>query len=201
MKFKAKLKYLRMSPRKVRAVCHVIKGMDVAEAENQLNFSEKNAAKPILKLIKSCAANAMHNNEVEKSNLTVSSILVNEGPTLKRWMPRAYGRATMLRKRSSTISVILEEKEPKAKKAKPTKEKKELEKPVMVSDYRSVPKGKIPDDKIEAKEEKKKDAEGEKKEIIDQSRVAKRHEAETTKPKGTGKKKGFIKRIFARKSG
>ena len=122
VKVTASLNYLRTSSRKVRLVADLIRGMDVKEAENQLKFLTKRAAEPILKLLNSAAANAQHNFNIEKDNLFVSEIQVNEGPPLKRWRARAMGRAAQIMKRTSHINLVLETK--KAVKAKKKKEEK-----------------------------------------------------------------------------
>jgi len=122
MKITAKLNHLRMSPRKVRLVADLVRGMDVKEAEIQLKFLTKRAAGPILKLLNSAVANASHNFNIEKDNLFISEIQVSEGPTLKRWRARAMGRAAPIMKRTSHISLILEtKKEVKIKKRKEPK--------------------------------------------------------------------------------
>lgn len=113
MEIKAHLNYLRISPRKVRLLANAVKGFSVKEASAQLNILVKRSSDPIAKLVKSAAANAKHNFNIDESNLYVSSILVNEGPSLKRWMPRAQGRATEIIKRTSHITVILDEINPK----------------------------------------------------------------------------------------
>ncbi len=110
MKTIAKLNYLRISPRKVRQISDLIKGMEVIGAENQLNFLSKRSARLLLKLLKSAAANAKNNFDLDKENLFISNILVNQGPSLKRWMPRARGVASPIIKRTSHITLILEEK-------------------------------------------------------------------------------------------
>ena len=110
MLVKAKLRHLHISPRKVRLVVDVIRGLDVVEAENQLKFLNKASASPILKLLNSATSNAVNNFDMERDNLSVKTILVNEGPTLKRWRPRAYGRAFTVFKRASHIEIGLEEK-------------------------------------------------------------------------------------------
>ena len=112
MEVKAKAKYIRRSPKKVRLVVDVIRGLDVPIAENQLKFMNKGAVVPILKLLNSAVANAEHNFELKKDNLYIKEIKVDQGPTLKRWMPRAMGRATTIRKKSSHISIVLSERAP-----------------------------------------------------------------------------------------
>lgn len=109
MQITAKLKYLRMSPRKVRLVANVVRKMEVNSALDQLKFINKKAAKPIEKLINSGIANAEHNYELNKNNLYIKEIRVDESTTLKRWIPRAFGRATPIRKRSSHIFLTLGE--------------------------------------------------------------------------------------------
>jgi len=104
---KAQLNSLRMSPQKVRLVVDLIRGMHVQDASAQLQFSRKAAAKPLYTLLQSAIANAVHNHKMDTATLVISSIFVNEGTVLKRWMPRAQGRATPLRKRSSHITLVL----------------------------------------------------------------------------------------------
>ncbi len=107
----AKLSYLRISPRKVRLVTDLIKGLSVMEAEKQLKFLTKKATKPVLKLLGSAAANAKSKANLVKENLYVSNVIVGGGPTLKRWRPRAMGRATPIMKRTSHITLILAARE------------------------------------------------------------------------------------------
>ncbi len=122
----AKLKFLRMSPRKVRLVLDLIRGLGVNEALVQLQMLYKQAAKPVLKLLKSAMANAKNNFAIEEESLKIKTVFVDSGPTLKRWTPRAMGRATPIRKRTSHITIILEgeTKEKSAKKKEKIKEKK-----------------------------------------------------------------------------
>src|SRR3989339_2188194 len=124
MQVKAKAKYIRISPRKVRLVVDLVRGKDIAQAIGQLSYSKKGAALPVKKLIESALANATNNFELKENNLYIKEITANDGPTLKRWMPRAHGRATPLRKRSTHIAVTLEEKVP----TEPKKDKKEAKK-------------------------------------------------------------------------
>jgi len=107
---KAFLKNYRQSPRKVRLVADLIRGMDVVRARFTLKNLNKRSARPIDKLLSSAVANARVNNQKEEETLFVKSITVDEGVTLHRWMPRAFGRATPIRKRSSHITILLEEK-------------------------------------------------------------------------------------------
>jgi len=117
----ATLKQLRIAPRKVRLLVDLIRGRDVADALLQLQFSKKHAAKPVSKLLRSAVANAEHNHGVDINTLVVKEAFVDGGPIMYRWMPRAFGRATKLRKRTSHITLVVEGEE---KKAVPKKAKK-----------------------------------------------------------------------------
>src|SRR3989338_6902213 len=105
----AQLKYLRMGPRKVRLVADVVRGKKADKAVQTLSLMPKKAARPVRKLIESAMANAVNNFSLAKENLRVASIMVDGGPVLKRWMPKAHGRATPVRERTSHIKVVLEE--------------------------------------------------------------------------------------------
>ena len=104
----AKLRYLRMSPRKTRLVVDVIRGSRVEEAIAQLKVMPKAAARPVLKLLNSAVANAEHNFKLDKKLLVVKKIFVDVGPVLKRSKPRAFGRATPIHRRTSHITIILD---------------------------------------------------------------------------------------------
>lgn len=106
----AKAKHIRMSPKKVRLVVDLVRGMDLGEAESQLRFMKKASARPVLKLIRSAKANAENNFKLEPGSLFIKTITVDGGPVMHRWKPRAFGRATPIRKRTSHITVILDEK-------------------------------------------------------------------------------------------
>ena len=110
MEAKAKLNTLRSTPQKTRLVADLIRGKEVVEAENILRFTPRRAAKPILKLLQSAKANAVNNHDMFEDTLFVSKIMVDEGPVLKRFLPRARGRADLLRKRTSHVTIVLEEK-------------------------------------------------------------------------------------------
>jgi len=110
MQYKFYLNNLRIAPRKVRQVIALIKRMPVEEAEMQLKFQNKRAALPILKLLKSGIASAMNNFNLSPDNLYVANIFVDEGQTLKRFRPRAFGRAGAIHKKTSHITLILEER-------------------------------------------------------------------------------------------
>ena len=108
MEAKATAKYVRISPRKVRRVMDLIRGRHVAEARRILQFSALGASDPLSKVLNSAVANAEQTPGVIPENLVVKTGWVNEGPTLKRFRPRAYGRATQIRKRTSHITVVVE---------------------------------------------------------------------------------------------
>lgn len=105
---KAHLNYLRISPRKVRLVSDLIKGKKIKDAENILKNTIKRSASPILKLLNSAVANAKHNFQIDRGSLLIKTVLINKGPTLKRSLPRARGMTTPINKRSSHITIILE---------------------------------------------------------------------------------------------
>lgn len=96
-----------MSPRKVRLVASLIRGMELKHAELHLDHLSKRAALPLLKLLRSAVANAKHNFELAEKNLYVKEIRVDEGPMLKRMRPRAMGRGATIRKRMSHVLLIL----------------------------------------------------------------------------------------------
>ena len=104
----AKLNYLKMAPRKVRKIASTIRGLTVAEAEAQLMLRSQRAGKPILKLLRSCLANARF-AKLAENRLVVKKITVDQGPMLKRFLPRAMGRATPIHKKMSHIILVLEE--------------------------------------------------------------------------------------------
>lgn len=110
MEVKAHTRYLRMSPRKVRLVVDAVRGMAVDPALAQLTFMSRAAARPVKKLLESAVANATHNFKLDRSGLFIKSALVNQGPTLKRWRPRAMGSAAPILKRTCHISLVLASK-------------------------------------------------------------------------------------------
>ncbi len=106
---KVKLKRLRIAPQKVRLVADAIRGTKAEDARAQLSVMEKRAAQPMKKLLESALANAQHNVGLDPQNLVIAEVHVGEGMTLKRWLPRAHGRATKLFKRTSHIAMTLSE--------------------------------------------------------------------------------------------
>ncbi|OGI26129.1 MAG: 50S ribosomal protein L22 [Candidatus Moranbacteria bacterium RIFCSPHIGHO2_12_FULL_54_9] len=110
MKVHATLKNLRIAPRKVRLVTHSVVGVDAREALLQLSKQVKKSSQPIYELLKSALANATNNFGLDAENLYLFEARVCDGPRLKRWLPRAFGRATPLIRRGSNVTLILEEK-------------------------------------------------------------------------------------------
>jgi large subunit ribosomal protein L22 len=107
--FKVLLKGVRISPRKARLVVDLVRGKHVQEALELLKFTRKRTAPVLAKMISSGIANARNTSTVDVDNLVVAEVMVDEGPTIKRFLPRAQGRATPIRKRTSHISVQLRE--------------------------------------------------------------------------------------------
>ena len=107
----AHLKYVRISPRKVKIVLDLIRGKDTETAMAILQNTNKIAAESLIKLLKSAVANAEHNNHMDASSLYVSECFVCPGPTLKRIQPRAQGRAYHILKRTSHVTLVVKEKE------------------------------------------------------------------------------------------
>ncbi|MDI2586280.1 MULTISPECIES: 50S ribosomal protein L22 [Psychrobacillus] len=107
---KAIAKTVRIAPRKVRLVVDLIRGKQVGEAVAILQLTPKTASPVVEKVLKSAVANAEHNYDLDINNLVVSEIFVDEGPTLKRFRPRAQGRASAINKRTSHITVVVSEK-------------------------------------------------------------------------------------------
>lgn len=194
MKVTAKLKNTRTSPRKVRLVANFIKDMEVATAIVQLGRTVKKTAPEIEKLLKSAVANAENNFGLDRDNLFVQEVLVGEGPRLKRWLPRAQGRATQILKRTSNIQITLEERiEGKNKKSKQELEalrkQREQEREKMIKEL----------EKQQKLEEK---AAAESVESPEKTPAAIKPERSAPK-KGESKKgqdKGFLKKVFNRKS-
>lgn len=104
---RAQVRYARVSAYKVREVLGLIRGKSVREAEEALVLTERDPAQVVLKCLRSAAANAEHNDQIDESELFVSECYSDEGPTLKRWRPRARGRATRIRKRTCHVTVVL----------------------------------------------------------------------------------------------
>ena len=111
MEARAVAKYIRMSPTKVRQVADLIRGKSIREALAILRYTPKGSGLPISKAVNSAVANAEHNYELDTDKLYISQIMIDQGPTLKRFKPRAMGRADRIRKRTSHITVVVSERE------------------------------------------------------------------------------------------
>jgi len=182
MQVSAQLNNLRKSPRKVRLVANILKGIPVKKAQEQLKFLIKGSVPGFEKLLKSAVANAENNFGLDKDNLFIKDVIVNESKKLKRWLPRAHGRASLLLKRTSDIKIVLEELvEGKGRK----KVKKQEIKDVKATKETEV---KEKEETEESKEEKKE---------VTKERVGKEFIDEKKKAE---KSKGFLKRVFRRKS-
>ena len=110
MQAKAVARTVRIAPRKARLVVDLIRGKQVGEAVAILNHTPKAASPIVEKLLKSAIANAEHNYEMDANNLVVAQVFVDEGPTMKRFRPRAQGRASAINKRTSHITIVVSEK-------------------------------------------------------------------------------------------
>ena len=118
MEAKAVAKYVRMSSSKLKPVTDLVRGKDLNEALTILKFTPGKGSELIEKVVKSAAANAENNHEMDPEKLYVAEINANQGPTMKRWRPGAQGRAGMILKRTSNIYVTLKEKEAPVKAVK-----------------------------------------------------------------------------------
>jgi large subunit ribosomal protein L22 len=186
MKVTAKLNNLRIAPRKSKLVADLIKGRDVSEALIQLEVNVKRTNAYMAKLLLSAIANAENNFGLDKNNLYVFDVRIGAGPTLKRWMPKAFGRAGQILKRTSKIEMVLEEKiEGKNRK---TKEQMEKEKSERIKEKKKREK--------EIEKEEKETAETEKGKEGKVEEVKKNEE----KSKKDGSKKGWARKMFNRKS-
>jgi large subunit ribosomal protein L22 len=121
MEASAKLRYLRITPRKVRVVADLIRGKNVNQALAQLAFVEKRAAEPVAKLLRSAVANAEQHAKdkaLDVDTLRVKELMVDQGPSLRRYMPRAMGRAFKILKKTSHISLTISDEKPPKKKGR-----------------------------------------------------------------------------------
>lgn len=167
-----KLRHLHIAPRKVRLVANLIKNLSANEAEAQLMVLSKRSSDPVLKLLKSGVANMVNNRKLDPTKLVIEKITVDEGPTLKRFLPRSMGRATPLLKRTCHVTIVLREVAGKKvsdrfNTVKPKKEK-ETKKIMKVGEKSSKKENKEMDGKEEA--------------ILKEN------------------KRGFVKKFFSRKS-
>jgi large subunit ribosomal protein L22 len=118
----ARLRHHRASPTKVRQVLRLIVGKDVADARETLRFCERGPAEVVMKLLDSAVANAEHNDNIPEEELFVTRAFADEGPTAKRWRPRARGRGTRIRKRTSHITLVVARYEDDALEQRRTRE-------------------------------------------------------------------------------
>lgn len=175
MKITSRIKNLHISPQKCRLVVDLVRGVDVEDASAQLKNLRKKAAEPILKLLNQAIASGEHNHDMERSNLYINKVFVDEGTVMKRWKPRAFGRANPIIKRTSHITLVLDERVAGKKRSKVAK------KNVKVEDK--------PKDKEETKESDKKDDNNKNKFNKDNNK--------NSRPSKDG---GVFKKIFRRKS-
>jgi len=110
MKVRAHARFIRQSPYKVRRVLDLVRGLPVEDAEQVLRFTSRAAADPIRKVLRSAVANAEHNHALDADELFIAEAFADEGPTLRRFQPRARGRATRIRKRTSHITIAVAER-------------------------------------------------------------------------------------------
>jgi large subunit ribosomal protein L22 len=193
MQVTAKLKNLRIAPRKVRLVADLIRGMDAKEAVLQLERKTKRSCEPMKKLLLSAIANGENNLGLDKDNLYVFNVLVGEGPTMKRWMPKAFGRAGEILKRTSHVNLILEERV----EGKGRKTPEEMEK---------IRKEKLDKKKKEEREMRERQTEKDGEKNQEKTRDNKKEgssqdkEKELEKSKSDVSKKSWGSRVFRRKS-
>lgn len=175
----AKARFIHISPKKVRLVINQLKGLEAKAALDLLRFTQKSSVLPVTKLINSAIANAEHNFQIDKDDLFIKKFIVNAGPVVKRFRPRAHGRAAAIRKRTSHIELTLGVR-PGAKKK--TVEKKEI---------------KVEEAKLVKPEEVKKEP----------LKITSQAKGDSGSPRfadEAGKKKkgkGFLKGFFQRKTG
>ncbi len=110
MEVRAVAKYIRVSPRKVRLVVDLVRGRPVNEAMSLLRFMPQSAARDVAKVVKSAVSNAEQNNHMSAEDMIITQITADEGPTMKRFRPRAHGRASPILKRSTHITVVVDDR-------------------------------------------------------------------------------------------
>jgi large subunit ribosomal protein L22 len=152
---KAKLSYLRISPRKVRLVADLIRGEKVERAQAVLKYTRKKAVLPIVKLLNQAVANAKDKTKSEDKEFYISQIYVDEGPVLKRVFPRSRGKSDVIQKRTSHITLVLDEVKGGKKKTVPASVKTD-KKEAMKKDEKPPVKKKAPRKRVGTKTAKKK---------------------------------------------
>jgi large subunit ribosomal protein L22 len=153
---RAAAKWVRITPRKARLVVEHIRGRTVPEARTMLAFSERAAAREIDKLLRSAVANAEANHNLIGDDLVVKTVYVDEGPTIKRWRPRARGRAAQIRKRMCHITITLSPAATATVTRAPESEAPAEEKPKRAPRRKAAPKEAAPEAKAETKPEAEK---------------------------------------------
>ncbi len=151
MEIKVKLSNLRTAPRKTRLVAGLVRGKNLAEAQSILSFTVNKTARNILKLLNSAEATATHDFHLDKENLFISKIMVDEGRKMKRWHPMSRGRAYPIMKRSSHIVLVLSEKNSEIKEVKKETKKTEKKEKVEVKKEKVVKKTKTTKAKTKTK--------------------------------------------------
>ncbi len=202
MEVKAKLNYLRIAPRKIRLVADMIRRKKVEEAQIILGFAKKRGARPLLKLLNSALANAKNNFQLDADNLYISKITVDEGPKLKRWMPRARGRASEIQKKTSHITLILNEIKPSSKKKKGEK-KQDLSRTRLgkrTSSSKILPKKEKKESLLKKAENKKLESAAGEEKVREERTERKFKPKDVSKEILRPKRPGVFKRIFRRKS-
>ena len=185
MKASAHLRYLNISPRKVRIVVDALRRLKADDALNKLRFIEKRAAYPLIKLVKSAIANAEHNLSLDRNTLKIEKFTVDGGPMLKRFRPKALGRVAPIQRKTSHITIILEGERMSQEKIKQRDKETEvlaetttIEAPEKKDSHKALPQD---EKKFEARRDETKSRQVEKK-------------------VGQEKKSSFARRIFRRKS-
>ena len=184
----AKLNYLRISPRKVRAVADLLKGLDVDSAQAQLRHLTRRPARPFLKLLNSAVASASHNFGLDKNYLYIKELTVNEGLKLKRYKPKGFGMVMPIQKKTSHIKLVLEEL--------PEKNKKEKEEMLnKMKKFEAIKTKEAPQEKIgQIEKEERRDAKAEPRPTV------KREEIKGKKKGVFGGVRSLGRKLFQRKS-
>lgn len=196
MRVNAKLTNLRIAPRKTKLVADLIRGLDVDDAISQLEAEIKRSGLPMKRLLESAVANAENNFGLDRNNLYIFDVVIGAGPSYKRWMPRAHGRASQILKRTSKINLILEERiEGKGRK---TKEQMEKERKQRMEAKKKAEKERQAESERKEKEEKTEKKKDEKtKQKTEIEKPAKGGSAPSGKKET---KKTWASKIFRRKS-
>lgn len=203
MKVHAELNNLRISPRKVKLVGDLIIGMDAPEAASQLDVAVKKTSGYMQKLLLSAIANGENNFGLAKDNLFVFDVQVGAGPTLKRWMPKAYGRAGQILKRTSKVRIILEEIiEGKDRKSKEQMEKEKEERmKKAVAELKKEPARNVAHSVAGGEKERKEEDEKNKEtKNIKPEKLTEKNAKAGENIKQTAEKKSWKSKIFRRKS-